>query len=114
MHRSTALAFTAPSHFRTTNGQLLSNRRRAAWRLIPRHRKVNIMFRNERPSIMNMSFVSKEGLAMDSQNEIRRAGWRSLVPVALTAFALTFNHVFRLCSGAFVLAASLLGVPPAL
>jgi ABC-type branched-subunit amino acid transport system substrate-binding protein len=72
------------------------------------------MFRNERPSIMNMSFVSKEGLAMDSQNEIGRAGWRSVVAVALTAVAITFNHVFTLGSGAFVLGATLLAVPPAL
>src|SRR5207247_7027741 len=27
--------------------------------VIPRPRKLNIMFRNERPSIMNMSFLSK-------------------------------------------------------
>ncbi|PYR51708.1 MAG: hypothetical protein DMF95_07965, partial [Acidobacteria bacterium] len=72
------------------------------------------MFRNERPSIMNMSFLSKEGLAMDSQNEIRRPGWRSVVAVALTAVAITFNHVFTLGSGAFVLGATLLAVPPAL
>jgi ABC-type branched-subunit amino acid transport system substrate-binding protein len=71
------------------------------------------MFRNERPSIMNMSFVSKEGSTMDSQNAIR-AGWRSLVAVALTAAAVTFNHVFTLGSGAFVLGAALLAVPPAL
>src|SRR5437762_5747750 len=114
MRRSTALAFTAPSHFRTTNGQLFSNRRRAAWRLIPPHRKVNIMFRNERPTIMNMSFVSTEGLAMDSQNEIRRSGWRSVVAVALTAVVITFNHAFTLGSGALVLGAALLAVPPAL
>ena len=49
---------------------------------------------------MNMSFVSTEGLAMQSQNEIRRAGWRSVVAVALTAVAITFNHVFTLGSGA--------------
>ena len=47
---------TAPSHFRTTNGQLFSNRRHATWRLIRSRLKVNIMFRNERPSTMNMSF----------------------------------------------------------
>ena len=51
---------------------------------------------------------------MDSQNEIRRAGWRSVVVVALTAVAITFNHVFTLGSGAFVLGATLLAVPPAL
>src|SRR6186997_3095262 len=103
MRRSTLLAFTAPSLFRTTSGPLFSNRRQAGWRLIPHHLKVNIMFRNERPSITNISFVSKEGSTMDSQNEIRRAGWRSVVAVALTAVAITFNHVFTLGSGAFVL-----------
>jgi ABC-type branched-subunit amino acid transport system substrate-binding protein len=72
------------------------------------------MFRNERLSIMNISFTSKEGLAMDLQNEMRRAGWQSVAAVALTAVVITFNHVFTLGSGAFVLGAILLGVPPAL
>jgi hypothetical protein len=63
---------------------------------------------------MNMSFVSQEGSTMDSQNEIQRAGWRSVVAVALTAVVITFNHVFTLGSGAFVLGAALLAVPPAL
>src|SRR6266568_8147065 len=43
---------------------------------------------------------------MGSQNEIPRAGWRSVVA--------TFNHVFTLGSGALVLGAALLAVPPAL
>src|SRR6266568_7175265 len=43
---------------------------------------------------------------MGSQNEIPRAGWRSVVA--------TFNHVFTRGSGAFVLGAALLAVPPAL
>jgi ABC-type branched-subunit amino acid transport system substrate-binding protein len=72
------------------------------------------MFRNERPFITNMSFVSEEGLAMDAQNEIRQAGWRSVVAVALTAVVITLNHVFTLGGGAFVLGATLLAVPPAL
>ncbi len=63
---------------------------------------------------MNMSFVSKEGSTMDSQNEIRRAGWRSVVAVALTAAAITFNHVFTLGSSAFVLGVALLAIPAAL
>jgi hypothetical protein len=66
------------------------------------------MFRNERPSIMKMSFVSKEDLTMDSQNEIRRAGWRSVIAVALTTVAITFNHVFTLGGVAFLLGATLL------
>jgi len=63
---------------------------------------------------MNMSFVGKEGSTMDSQNEIRSTGWPSVVAVALTAVAITFNHVFTLGSGAFLLGAALLAVPPAL
>jgi len=51
---------------------------------------------------------------MESQNGIRRAGWRSVVAVALMAVAITFNHVFTLGSGAFVLGAALLAVPAAL
>ena len=51
---------------------------------------------------------------MDSQNEVPRGGWRSVVAVALTAVAITFNHVFTLGSGAFVLGAALLAVPPTL
>ena len=51
---------------------------------------------------------------MDSQNEIRRSGWRSVVAIAITAVVITFNHVFTLGSGAFVLGAALLTVPPAL
>ena len=43
---------------------------------------------------------------MDSQNEIRRAGWRPVVAVALTAVVITFNHVFTLGNGAFVLGAT--------
>src|SRR5262245_51257104 len=114
MRRSTALAFTAPSQFRTTSGRLFSNRRHAAWRMVRRPQKVNIMFRNERPSITNMASVRKEGLAMNSHNEIQRAGWPSVVAVALTAVLITVNHVFTLGSAAFLLGAILLGVPPAL
>ncbi len=51
---------------------------------------------------------------MDSQNEIQRAGWRSVVAVALTAVVITFNHVFTLGSGALLLGGALLAVPPAL
>jgi len=51
---------------------------------------------------------------MESQIEIGRAGWQSVVAVALTAVAITFNHVFTLGSGAFVLGATLLAVPPVL
>jgi ABC-type branched-subunit amino acid transport system substrate-binding protein len=63
---------------------------------------------------MKMSFVSKEDLTMDSQNEIRRAGWRSVIAVALTTVAITFNHVFTLGGVAFLLGATLLVLPPAL
>jgi ABC-type branched-subunit amino acid transport system substrate-binding protein len=63
---------------------------------------------------MNMSFVSKEGLAMDSQHEFGRAGRRSVVAVALTAVIITINHIFTLGGGALLLGAILLGVPPAL
>ena len=51
---------------------------------------------------------------MDSQNEIQLAGWQSVVAVALTAVAITFNHVFTLGSGALALGATLLAVPLAL
>jgi branched-chain amino acid transport system substrate-binding protein len=63
---------------------------------------------------MKMSFVSKEDLTMDSQNEIRRAGWRPVIAVALTTVAITFNHVFTLGGVAFLLGATLLVLPPAL
>jgi ABC-type branched-subunit amino acid transport system substrate-binding protein len=72
------------------------------------------MFRNERLSITNGRSSAKEGLAMDSQNEFRRAGWRSVAAVAVTAIAITFNHVFTLGGGALFLGATLLAVPPAL
>jgi len=61
-----------------------------------------------------MTFISEEGSAMGSQNEIRTAGWRSVAAVTVTAIAITFNHVFTLGSGAFLLGAILVGVPPAL
>jgi ABC-type branched-subunit amino acid transport system substrate-binding protein len=64
---------------------------------------------------MNVSFVFKEDLAMNSQIDIQRLGRPSLVAVALTALVITVNHVFTLgITGASLLGAILLVVPPAL
>jgi ABC-type branched-subunit amino acid transport system substrate-binding protein len=51
---------------------------------------------------------------MESQIGTQRAGRASVTAVALTAVVITVNHVFTLGSGAFVLGAVLLAVPPAL
>src|SRR5262245_43977166 len=51
---------------------------------------------------------------MNSEDEIDRVGWPSVVAVALTSIAITVNHVYTLGNGAFPLGTVLLFVPPAM
>ena len=51
---------------------------------------------------------------MESRSEIQPVGRASVIAVALAAVVITVNHVFTLGSGAFLLGAVLLAVPPAL
>ncbi len=72
------------------------------------------MFGNERPSIVNMSFVNVEGRAMNSRNGLQVPGWASPISVMLTAIAITANHVYPLGGTALVLGTVLLAAPAVL